>query len=126
MTGDVEGQGKGQDVGRGTGQEERQGAGQELGQDNLLDAHTFSLDWQGNIYTVTQHTGTTTKLVVATLNRKVYCLELFMSHCARPCGCVVVPHTQVRSLLYFLSYSTMMCTRSCSSPTSPAGRRSSP
>ena len=63
----------------------------------LLDAHTFSLDSQGNIYTVTsitQHHSFTSKLLVATLNRKVFYLELSMSHCARPCGCVVVPQTQ--------------------------------
>ena len=64
--------------------------------EKLLDAHTFSLDFQGNTYTVTsitQHQTFTTKLIVATLNRKVFCMELSMSHCARPCGCVVVPQS---------------------------------
>ena len=28
---------------------------------------------------------------------QVFCLELSMSHCARPCGCVVVPQMQVGS-----------------------------
>jgi len=74
--------------------------------ENLQDAHTFSLDWQGNIYTVatiTQHQSFTTKLIVATLNRKVFCLELSMSHCARPCGCVVVPQTQEIQFTYIPS-----------------------
>lgn len=74
--------------------------------ENLLDAHTFSLDWQGNIYTVatiTQYMSHTTKLIVATLNRKVFCLELSMSHCARPCGCVVVPQTQELQFTYIPS-----------------------
>jgi len=71
-----------------------------------VDAHTFSLDWQGNIYTIatiTQHMSHTTKLIVATLNRKVFCLELSMSHCARPCGCVVVPQTQELQFTYIPS-----------------------
>jgi len=74
--------------------------------ENLIDAHTFSLDWQGNIYTIatiTQHMSHTTKLIVATLNRKVFCLELSMSHCARPCGCVVVPQTQELQFTYIPS-----------------------
>jgi len=74
--------------------------------DNLTDAHTFTLDWQGNIYTIatiTQHMSHTTKLIVATLNRKVFCLELSMSHCARPCGCVVVPQTQELQFTYIPS-----------------------
>jgi len=74
--------------------------------ENLLDAHTFSLDWQGNIYsvaTITQHMSHTTKLIVATLNRKVFCLELSMSNCARSCGCVVVPETQDLKLTYIPS-----------------------
>ena len=74
--------------------------------ENLLDAHTFSLDFQGNIYTVTsiQQSGTfTTKLIVATLTRKVYSVELSMSHCARPCGCVVVPQSQEIQFTYIPS-----------------------
>lgn len=74
--------------------------------DNLVDAHTFSLDWQGNIYTVatiTQYMAHTAKLIVATLNRKVFCFELSMSHCARPCGCVVVPQTQELQFTYIPS-----------------------
>ena len=74
--------------------------------DNLTDAHTFTMDWQGNIYTIatiTQHMSHTTKLIVATLNRKVFCLELSMSHCARPCGCVVVPQTQELQFTYIPS-----------------------
>ena len=68
---------------------------------------------QGNVYSkaaIASHGSQTTKLIVATLNRKVsrsliwkftfihvkvFCLELSMSHCARPCGCVVVPQCQV-------------------------------
>ena len=74
--------------------------------ENLLDAHTFSLDFQGNIYTVSsiQQSGSfTTKLIVATLTRKVYCVELSMSHCARPCGCVVVPQSQEIQFTYIPS-----------------------
>lgn len=72
----------------------------------LIDAHTFSLDWQGNVYStaaITQHGSQTTKLIVATLNRKVFCLELSMSHCARPCGCVVVPQCQELQFTYIPS-----------------------
>ena len=37
--------------------------------ENLLDAHTFSLDFQGNTYSVTSITQAhTTKLIVATIN----------------------------------------------------------
>ena len=72
----------------------------------LLDAHTFSLDSQGNVYTVTSITPNqshTTKLIVATLHRKVFCMELSMSHCARPCGCVVVPQSQEIQFTYIPS-----------------------
>jgi len=74
--------------------------------ESFTDAHTFSLDWQGNIYTIatiTQYLSHTTKFIVATLNRKVFCLELSMSHCARPCGCVVVPQTQELQFTYIPS-----------------------
>jgi len=74
--------------------------------EHLLDAHTFSLDYQGNTYSVTsitQHQTFTTKLIVATLNRKVLCMELSMSHCARPCGCVVVPQSQEIQFTYIPS-----------------------
>ena len=74
--------------------------------ENLLDAHTFSLDFQGNIYTVSsiQQSGSlTTKLIVATLTRKVYCVELSMSHCALPCGCVVVPQSKEIQFTYIPS-----------------------
>ena len=69
---------------------------------NLLD--TFGLT--GNIYTVaaiTQHMSHTTKLTVATLNRKVFRLELSMTHYARHCGCVVVPQTQELQFTYIPS-----------------------
>ena len=76
--------------------------------EKLLDAHphTFSLDWQGNIYTdatISQHMSHTTKLILATLNRKVFCLELSMSHCARTCGCGVLPQTQDLKFTYIPS-----------------------
>jgi len=72
----------------------------------MTDAHTFSLDWQGNVYSkaaIAPHGSQTTKLIVATLNRKVFCLELSMSHCARPCGCVVVPQCQELQFTYIPS-----------------------
>ena len=71
-----------------------------------MDARTFSLNWQGNIYTVatiSQHMSHTTKLILATLNRKVFCLELSMSHCARTCGCGVLPQTQDLKFTYIPS-----------------------
>ena len=72
--------------------------------ENLLDAHTFSLDFQGNTYSTTTITQShTTKLIVATINRKVFCMELSMSHCARPCGCVVVPQSQEIQFTYIPS-----------------------
>lgn len=72
--------------------------------ESLLDAHTFSLDFQGNTYSTTTITQShTTKLIVATINRKVYCMELSMSHCARPCGCVVVPQSQEIQFTYIPS-----------------------
>ena len=75
----------------------------EMGE-NLLDAHTFSLDFQGNTYSTTTITQShTTKLIVATINRKVFCMELSMSHCARPCGCVVVPQSQEIQFTYIPS-----------------------
>jgi hypothetical protein len=49
---------------------------------NLLD--TFGLT--GNTYTITQQMSHTTKLTVATLNMKVFRLELSMTHYARHCG----------------------------------------
>ena len=59
----------------------------------LIDAHTFSLPSQGSIYTQSTIclTDGTCKLIVASLNRKVFCCELSMTHCALPCGCVIVP-----------------------------------
>jgi len=72
----------------------------------MIDAHTFSLDWQGNVYSkaaIASHGSQTTKLIVATLNRKVFCLELSVSHCARPCGCVVVPQCQELQFTYIPS-----------------------
>jgi hypothetical protein len=58
---------------------------------DLSDAHTFSLSSQGSVYTQTviQLVDGSSKLIVATLNRKVFCFDLSMTHCARPCGCVV-------------------------------------
>jgi len=69
---------------------------------NLSNAHTFNLTSQGSIYThtVIQLIDGSSKLLVATLNRKVFCFDLSMTHMARPCGCVVVPQTQELHFTY--------------------------
>ena len=71
----------------------------------MVDAHTFSLPYQGSIYTQTTICliDGTCKLIVAAINRKVFCFELSMSHCALPCGCVVVPQTKELQFTYIPS-----------------------
>lgn len=71
----------------------------------MKDAHTFSLPSQGSVYsqsTICLMDGTC-KLIVATLNRKVFCFELSMFHCAEPCGCVVIPQTRELQFTYIPS-----------------------
>ena len=80
----------------------------------LIDAHTFSLPSQGSIYTQSTIclTDGTCKLIVASLNRKVFCCELSMTHCALPCGCAIVP--QVKSTVgYFLAVRRQPYKSSC-------------
>jgi len=71
----------------------------------MKDAHTFSLPSQGSVYSVSTICllDGTCKLIVATLNRKVFCLELSMYHCAEPCGCVVIPQTRELQFTYIPS-----------------------
>jgi len=68
----------------------------------LYDAHKFQLRCQGSVYTHTiiNLVDGSSKLLVATLNRELFCFDLSMTHMARPCGCVVVPQTKQLQFTY--------------------------
>jgi len=76
---------------------------------SLCDAHTFNLSCQGNVYSTASisqgsgHSLAGNKLIVATSNRKVFSLELSMSHLERECGCLVVPLSQELQFTYIPS-----------------------
>jgi len=68
----------------------------------LNNAHKFQLRCQGSVYTHTiiNLVDGSSKLLVATLNRELFCFDLSMTHMARPCGCVVVPQTKQLQFTY--------------------------